>query len=206
MPGPRRTLFRAIALAAAAAASTACTGFAPPRPATLARLRPLRADPVPARFEVEIESPALTGVFDAVFAPQPHGFALQLFPDIGAKVLDLTVAGGAVAADTPAGPWAAAAPFAGAAPHLALLLAVALAELGAPAAAERVLGERPLPGGRTELALRPVLDGVTVRVELAADGAVVACQLEVAGFGCRLEADGLTAPSVRVRFHWPAEG
>jgi len=149
-----------------------CHSFAAPRTATLARLQPMPiALPLPARFEVEITSPHLTGTFDAVLAVEPRGLQLQLFPDIGGKVLDLQLRDGAVIADLPGHHYEASAPLDRAPPHLALVLATLLAELSAPVATGRVLGERTV-AGRTEVALQPGLGSGEVVARLGPDGAI----------------------------------
>jgi hypothetical protein len=159
---------------------------------------------VPPRFEVEIESPQLTGVFDAVFAVGEHGFALQLFPDIGGKVFDLAVGADRIVADTPAGPYLATAPLADAPPHLALLLAAVFAELLAPVDAARVLGERPLADGGTEVLLRPALGGGRVLARLAADGSVARYHIELGWLAFDLDADGrVAARGLSLQLRWP---
>lgn len=78
----------------------ACAGFAPPSAVTAARLRPMAlADGVPGRCELEIESPGLNGAFDAVVAVDERAVRLQVFPDVGGKLIDLRVAADAITAD-----------------------------------------------------------------------------------------------------------
>jgi hypothetical protein len=150
-----------------------CQGFDPPRPETLARLRPMPiGGTLPARFEVEIASPVLSGIFDAVLAVDPRGLQLQLFPDIGGKMLDLQLRDLAVVADLPGHHYEARPPLDRASPHLALVLAAVFAELAAPVAPQRVLGERTSADGRAEVALRPALDSGEVVATLGADGAI----------------------------------
>jgi len=150
-----------------------CHSFGPPRPETLARVRPMPiGGALPSRFEVEIASPSLSGIFDAVLAVDSRGLQLQLFPDIGGKVLDLQLRDLALVADLPGHRYAAQPPLDGAAPHLALVLAAVFAELAAPVVPTRVLGERTAADGRLEVALRPALGSGEVVATLGADGAV----------------------------------
>ncbi len=187
------------------ALAAGCQGFAPPAPATLQRLRPMPlARELPPRFELEIESQLLTGVFDAVFAVGDQGFALQLFPDIGGKVFDLAVGRDRVVAATPAGPYLATAPLDSAPPHLALVLAAAFAELLAPVAASRVLGERPLGDGGMEVLLQPALGSGRVVARLAGDGTVAAYTIELGHLRFTLDADGrVSARGLALQLRWP---
>ncbi|MEO6596646.1 MAG: hypothetical protein ABIP94_18005, partial [Planctomycetota bacterium] len=140
-----------------------CSGFEAPRADTLARLQPMRiAARLPSRFEIELRSAGLTGTFDAVFAVEPPGFGLQLFPDIGGKVFDLRVGAGNILAEMPGSRYEATAPLDAASPHLALVLAAVFAELLAPVDGRRALGERALAGGGSEVLLEPALGSGTV--------------------------------------------
>lgn len=175
---------------ASLAAVAACAGFGPPRAQTLARLGALPcAALVPGRFVVELESPGLAGIFDAVAAVGASSCRLQLFPDVGGKVLDLELRGGALVADLAGSSYSAAAPLDRAEPHLALLFAALLAELLAPVTAERVLGER-VAGERIEVVLRPALGSGRVVATLAADGRVAACSITLGRMQVELAADG----------------
>lgn len=205
MPTRLRILFLAVAVAVAVAG---CRGFAPPAPATLQRLRPMPlAAEVPPQFELEIESPVLTGVFDAVFAVGERGFGLQLFPDIGGKVFDLAVGQDRIVAETPAGPYLAAAPLDRAEPHLALVLAAAFAELLAPVPAARVLGERPLADGRIEVRLQPALGSGRVVATLGPDGAIERYAIALGWLAVSLDAGGrIEARGLVVQLRWPHGG
>lgn len=168
-PMPARTIF----LVAAALAAGGCRSFAAPRAETLARLRPMPiGGELPPRFEFDLASPSLTGTFDAVFVVAEQGLRLQLFPDIGGKVLDLQVQDSAVVADMPGHHYEARPPLDAAAPHLALVLASVFAELLAPVAPHRVLGERAGPEGRVEVLLRPALGSGRVVATVGPDGTV----------------------------------
>src|SRR5262245_21994819 len=86
MPAARRITF----LPALALVLAACQGLQPPRPETLARIRPMPlASAIRGKFELELRGPGLSGTFDAVCALEGRCCRLQLFPDIGAKVFDL---------------------------------------------------------------------------------------------------------------------
>lgn len=153
----------------------ACQGFVTPRPETLARLRPMPlAAAIRGRFELELQTPGLSGTFDAVCALEGRCCRLQLFPDIGAKVFDLRLQEATITADGPWGHYEARAPLDDAAPHLALVLGAMLAELLSPVHAARVIGERPGPDGRTQVSLRPALGSGEVLATLGPEGEVEA--------------------------------
>lgn len=182
-----------------------CRSFGPAQPATLARLLPMaEAAHIPPRFAVELTSPALTGEFDAVFAAADRGFALQLFPDLGGKVLDLRVGAASVDCETPAGSYHAAPPLDAARPHLALVFAAVLAELLAPVDGARVRGERVGADGRTEVDLAPALGSGRVVATLGDDGRVVAYRFELGWLAFRYEAGGqLRSSRFSGRFAFP---
>jgi hypothetical protein len=169
----------------------ACQGLQPPRPETLARLRPMPlASAIRGKFELELQGPGLSGTFDAVCALEGRCCRLQLFPDIGAKVFDLRLEEASIAADGPWGHYEAKAPLEDAAPHLALVLGAMLAELLAPVRAERVLGERPGSDGRTQVSLRPALGSGVVLATLGPDGAVEAYDITLGHVGFTIGAEG----------------
>jgi hypothetical protein len=169
---------------------TGCTPFVAPTTETLAKVRPIAlAGLVPGRFEVEIESPGLTGTFDAVCAVFDHGVRMQWFPDVGGKVLDLHVGGDSVVADMPGHRYEAKAPLDAAEPHLGLVFAMVLAELLAPVTPERVQGERTNDGA-TELRLLPALGAGVVTARLAGDGSIASYHLQLGWIDCTLSADG----------------
>lgn len=183
----------------------ACRSFEPPQVATLARIRPM---PLVAagllRFEFELASPVLTGTFDGVFAVTARGFRLQLFPDVGGKVMDLEFTGDTITASLPGSSYVATAPFDSAPPHLALVLAALFAELLDPVDGRRVRGERIASGG-TEVKLEPVLGSGEVVATLAADGAVAAYTVELGHLWFRCSADGrLAGRSFTGQLRFPA--
>lgn len=179
-----------ILAAALAAAAAGCAGFGPPTPAVLARLRPMPlAARLGDRFALELETEALTGVFEVVFAVGERGFALQLFPDVGGKVFDLTVGEDRIVAETPNGRYAAAMPLDAAPPHLAVALAMVFAELLAPVTPERVRGERRTAAGM-QLQLAPALGSGEVVAELTEEGAVGSYSLTVGHLRLVLRDDG----------------
>jgi hypothetical protein len=144
---------------------------------------------LPGRFELELASPTLTGVFDGVCAVDGAAFRLQLFPDVGGKVLDVWVGPARVVAEMPGNRYVADAPLAAARPHLGLLLAAVFAELLAPAAAERVLGERSHDGA-VQVQLRPSLGAGEVVATLGDDGGIVLLAVAIAGMRIELARDG----------------
>lgn len=180
----------AIALAVAAAALAGCQGFAPADPATAAAVRPMPlAVIVPGRCELELQSPGLSGTFDAVVARDGDGVRLQLFPDVGGKVLDLRVGADGVTADFAGQPYRATAPLADAPPHLALALAAVVGELASPVRPERVAGVRRRADA-TEVQLQGGCVGLPVVAQVAADGAITAYTWRLQGFAFSLAADG----------------
>lgn len=169
----------------------ACASFGPPRAETLATLRPMPlAAMLPGRFELDLTSPGLTGTFDAVCGVSTNECRLQLFPDIGGKVLDLALREAGVVADFPGSRYEANAPLDRAEPHLALAFAAMLAELLAPVPAERVLGERTGAGDVTEVELRPALGSGTVVATLGEGGQVSSYRIRLGLVQVVLHDDG----------------
>lgn len=192
---PAALRLRLVAPAAVLAALLGgCVSFAPPRAETLARLAPMAlARIVPGRFELELASPGLTGVFDGVCALEARALRVQLFPDVGGKVLDVTVGEQTVRGELPGSVYEAQAPLDSAEPHLALVVALLFAELAAPLAPERVLGERGAPGADgegIEVALQPALGSGRVTARLGPSGAVVGYRLALGRIELTLDADG----------------
>ncbi|HZN39825.1 MAG TPA: hypothetical protein VFD82_13530 [Planctomycetota bacterium] len=183
-PAHRITFLSALALAA-------CQGLLPPRPETLARLRPMPlASAIRGRFELELQGPGLSGTFDAVCAVEGRCCRLQLFPDIGAKIFDLRLEEATIAADGPWGHYEAKAPLDDAAPHLALVLGVMIAELLCPVQAARVIGERPGSDGRTQVSLLPALGSGVVVATLAAEGEIETYAITLGHVAFTVQADG----------------
>lgn len=179
-----------IALGVAALALAGCQGFAPADAATAASVRPMPlAAIVPGRCELELQSPGLAGTFDAVVARDGDGVRLQLFPEVGGKVLDLRVDAAGVVADFAGQPYRAAAPLDRAAPHLALALAAIVGELASPIAPARVVGVRSTDAGR-EVQLVDSASGLPAVARLAPDGAIAAIRWQLRGFALELTADG----------------
>ncbi|MCK5940445.1 MAG: hypothetical protein KAI24_00640 [Planctomycetes bacterium] len=172
-----------------------CRTFAPPTAELLGRLRPMPlAGELGEQFVLELNSDRLAGVFDAVQVVDGDALRMQLFPDIGGKVFDLTVRAGAVVAVTPDGDYRAEPPLEQASPHLALVLAAMLCELREPLGAARVLGQR-VGGepGQVELLLRPALGSGRVVATVGPDGAVEAYDFELGWLAFRLARDGAFA-------------
>ena len=101
--------------------------------------------------------------------------------------------GSAVRAELPGASYAAAAPLDRAEPHLALVLAMVLAELLAPVEPQRVRGERLAGNGVSQLDLWPALGNGTVRAMVGADGAIEAYAFELGWLSFTLAADGALA-------------
>lgn len=170
----------------------ACQGFAPAQPQTLQRLRAMSlSEQIPCeRFVLEIESPYLAGVFEVLCVVAADSVRVQLFPDVGGKVMDLSFGAAAITAEMPGQSYRAEPPFDAASPHLALLLAAMLGELRAPVVADRVLGERLQGNGRSAVQLLPALGAGTVIAELAEDGRVASYRIRLAHMDCLLTDDG----------------
>jgi hypothetical protein len=152
-----------------------CSAFEPGPP-------PVLPDPGGAErgvrlvLEVEIESRQLTGIYDGVLvartAPAP-AVRLQLFPDMGGKVLDVAADPTRIAGLMPLAAihreWRAGER---ASPHLLLLLGVSLLENAAPLGRERISAHAPGPPIRVRAdgtfpgsAVEAVLDGAGRVVE-----------------------------------------
>ncbi|MFK7739604.1 MAG: hypothetical protein AB8H80_04710 [Planctomycetota bacterium] len=201
----------ALLAAAAATQTSGCRGFDRPRAETLLELRamPWTQELFDSAFEIEIDGPMLAGIFDAVLARAGGGDAvgaaetsaeapalavrLQLFPDLGGKVLDVVAsplgifATGDASRGAPA--YRAEPPLDRAEPHLALLLGALLAEVTCPPAPARVLGERRAAEGR-ELQLRPALAAGSVVVMLEPSGEVRRYRISIGWLQISVEADG----------------
>jgi hypothetical protein len=146
---------------------------------------------IPAdQFLLEIESPFLAGVFDVLFVVEQQVMRAQLFPDVGGKVMDLTVGVDAITATMPGQSYRAALPLQQARPHLALVLAAMLAELMAPVTAARVVGERIDSDGQIEVQLRPALGTGEVTAELGPAGRIHRYQILLGAISFTLDADG----------------
>ena len=178
----------------------ACAGFAPPSAVTAARLRPMAlADGVPGRCELEIESPGLNGAFDAVVAVDERAVRLQVFPDVGGKLIDLRVAADAITADVGGTAYRASPPYGEAEPGIALVLGAIVGELATPVTSARLLGERRR-GDAIEVLLAAGRGGSPVRATLAADGRVAAMAWHDLRVPFTLRADGTFAgPGFRGR-------
>ena len=176
-----------ITICAAAALLAACHSFAAPRPATCAAIRPMPMAASPfERFELELASPALTGTFDGVIADTPAGFRLQLFPDVGGKVLDLevVVATGDARGTSPDGPVD---------PRFAAVLAAMFAEVRARVGGERVLGERTAGDGGIEVQLVPAFGTDPVVARLDPGFAIASYSFDLGRVEFVLHADGRLA-------------
>ena len=142
---------------------TGCRSWGPPSKATLAAVAGLPAAPSRpsrARVRVTIESDTLRGTFGALMVIDPQGpkVRLQIFPDIGPKLLDLVA--------TPRR-------FAGrlgndridtspddAPRHLLVFMAFTLLEMAAPLTPDRIEEAKDAPG---TLRIRPVAGPHQVR-------------------------------------------
>jgi len=189
-------LSSSVASLLAALALGGCRGFEPVRDATRATLRPMAlaerlqaavADGHP--FELELETPVLSGVFDALCTADGDGHALQLFPDVGGKVFELRFSAGGIDAWTPSGGYRAGPPLDDAEPHLALALAMLLAELLAPLDAERLRGERGEGAGR-EVLMAPALSAGQVTARLTEGGRIDALTVRLGYVEVALASDG----------------
>lgn len=147
----------------------------PPPPALLARLaQPAAPAARVSAGTLELDGAGLRGTFEARVAVRARGGArdvrLQLFPDIGGKLLDVVATPAAIhgrfpqagrAVDHDAG---AATP-----PSLLLLVGLTLLELETPITAVRVLGARSRGDG-WDVRLEPAMPGLSVRAWLDAAG------------------------------------
>lgn len=172
--------------------SAGCRTFVPASAEAVALVRPMQlAGAVPSeQFVVEIESAYLAGIYDALFVVEEQGAVrMQLFPDVGGKVLDMTVATTGIACDLPDAKYRAVPPFAQAEPHLALVFAAMLAELRTPPG-PRVTSERREAGRVVEVQLRPALGSGTVTASLQEDGQIQCYRMALGYLEFTLASDG----------------
>ena len=157
---------------------SACAGFREPHDFELAHA--VAADAAAPRFartqtcEVRIDSEQLRGTFDGVLASEPAGRTrLQLFPDVGGKILDLfagserivgTIPQAALRYDEPLGARDELPR------HVLLFIAITLLERCTPLTADRVLAVRVLRGAILEASLAPRVHGCEVVAEIGAEG------------------------------------
>lgn len=154
-----------------------CTTLRAPTESELARV--LAAGGVAATAgtttaEVTIRSERLTGTFAAVLASEPGGrVRLQLFPDVGGKILDLyadstrvlgTIPQGGIRVEGPAGPDLPR--------HVLVFFALTLLEHSTPITRARILGVRR-DGDLLLVALAPRVPGCGVEAEVRSDGTLV---------------------------------
>ncbi|MFT4515270.1 MAG: hypothetical protein ACI91B_003984 [Planctomycetota bacterium] len=182
-------------LLAACLVLSGCHSFAPASPATQQLVRAMElSERIPTdQFLLEIESPYLAGVFDVLFVVEQQTMRAQLFPDVGGKVLDLTVGPDAISATMPGKTYRAEAPLHQAEPHLALVLAAMLAELMAPVTPARVVGERLGSDGQIAVRLRPALGAGEVTAGLGPNGHIQRYQISLGVLSFTLDADGTFA-------------
>ena len=161
-----------------------CTCFGPLPEALGAALAARAAEPGAVRFlgTVTITSESLTGTFVAALAAQrsPHPKArLQLFTDVGGKVVDLAVTESRVEGRFSGGAVGYSADLTTARPpyHPLLFFAVTLLDVLAPLTRERVLGARATAGGHELRLVGP--PHTEVRVTVAADGTVLSRTLTI---------------------------
>ena len=170
-----------------------CAGFQPPTAAELDALR-LATDTKPAAAAfagvVTIAAPRLTGTFDAALLVErgPRGRArLQLFPDLGGKVLDVIACDDRIEGVIPhAAQHVVADPRARIEPHLLAFTGVTLLELATPITRERVLAVRRA-GADRELRLAPRVAGSEVVATLDAGLAVRSLGLRLGGAAWRVK-------------------
>ncbi len=108
--------------------ATGCASFAPPTPELLQQLPDLAGRNLRATLAVHAELPQLSGVFEGVLVVRPAPYPsirLQLYPDIGGKVLDIAAnaAGVTIYTESPPRTWS----FEEGRPPRELLLPVLLA-------------------------------------------------------------------------------
>ena len=190
----------------------ACQTFDPPDPGWSARYA--EPDPVPEALAwtrsglLDADSEALSGLFVVALAveriPETR-IRLQLFPEIGGKVLDLEVSSHALHALLPYTAEELTLDLQDDAPlprHLAVLMGITLLEAHQPLGAARILGQRKNPGG-FELLLEPRLAGVRVVALVDPDGRLLGRDYAFRGVRWteRLTDQGTEVEARRVRIH-----
>lgn len=194
-PSRRRSLELVgwLALALAMVSLTgACSSFGPVAAATREAVgsMPLSEDLPAEQFVLELESPVLTGVFDVLFVHEAPTMRMQLFPDVGGKVMDLTVDRLGVTARTPTDTYRAETPLDDAEPHLGLALAMMMSEMVAPVTGERLLGQRTESDGSLSVQLLPALGAGRVTAHLGGDGRIDAYHLSLGILQLSLDGSG----------------
>lgn len=185
----------------------ACSSFAPPTPATLQALSANAVTPRPRqeRVVVDLETPGLAGEFTGalqVVPATPVLVRLQLFPEVGGKLLDLRVDGDTIAGDFADGPpYRCGLPVGPATgPHPCLVLAVVLCEAFTPVVPARVTGERAGRDG-LELRLVPAVGGGEVEVVVDAARRPLRWHCRYCGLRFTFTRDGvLSGPYLKGRF------
>jgi len=146
---------------------TGCRSWGPPSKATLATIAGLPAAPSRpsrARVRVTMESDTLRGTFGALMVIDPQGpkVRLQIFPDIGPKLLDLVATPRRFAGHIGDRDRIDTSPD-DAPRHLLVFMAFTLLEMAAPLTADRIEEARDAPG---TLRIRPVAGPLEIQARV----------------------------------------
>jgi len=161
-------------------AAGGCSGFAPPTDEDFRRLRldpaPRHPEAVRYRIRLSVDSAWLAGEFDGVVlareGPSPVA-RMQLFGDVGPKVLDLLARPDRILGYFPQTHEGVDCRLPGeAAPHPILFLGASLLEDLADLTEDRVLGVRPDPQGWW-LDLKPAVPGMRSEALRSRDGRTI---------------------------------
>jgi hypothetical protein len=183
-------------------ALAACRGFSPVPPALAERIdeRAERgASAGVAKGMVEIESRDLGGSFRALYAWRDARARLQLWPDLGDKLLDCAADESAWfarrAGEGPSGrrSWSERAR------DPARFFAMTILEHATPLRAARIRGARRHGEGTWELNVAPASRSGTLRVVVDADGRWLERRFRFRGATWRERPDGVTARGFRMR-------
>lgn len=160
-------------------ATSACTTWHAPSEAELARIRAGHrptTDVLSITSEVTIDSERLRGTFEGVLVSDPAGrIRVQLFPDLGGKILDLVADEDAIVGSIPQAEIRVEGnPREGNLPrHLLTFFAITLLEAAVPLHPDRVVDVRT-EGAHLWVRVRPRVAGSEVEIAIDAEGRVIA--------------------------------
>ncbi len=153
-----------------------CRSFEPlsPEVAGVLGQRSEHEPPTRRRAQVELEGMLLAGVYEAVLLSSGGAtpdLRLQLFPDVGGKLVDLVVGPRSVAVWIAPQGWFLSHPRSSVGPERLMLMTWvgSLLETVTPITPGRVRGQRAVDGGY-ELLLEPAVPGMRVVARIDAEG------------------------------------
>jgi len=183
-------------------ALTACRGFAPLSPELAARIDARAADDAGggvAEGVVEIDSALLRGSFRSLYAWHGARVRLQLWPDLGDKVLDCAADGTAWIGRLPGDGPSVRRSWSERARDPLRFFAMTLLERATPLRSGRVRGARRRDAGRWELDVRPASRSGSLRVVVDEQGRWLERKYGFRGARWTERPDGVGARGFRLR-------